>query len=234
MGSKPSARRQARSARRCTGGGNPYEWRDEFVGGQVLVGIKPHRDAGSLTTLRLTCWQATDHGSSRSQHPSPTTHRHVFRQRDFRGHGKSQFHNRAFGQRGLGVKENSTSAQVLNKSRHSPSVEVNRQWLVHLETLRPAAFHTIGTCHGSSSSFPDLLSRRPIVNSIADRSAREVASRSPARPVEIRLESKHSEARGSTPFCLSSPRTHRENLELVKIRRERLLSNWSSLCRSLP
>jgi hypothetical protein len=75
-----------------------------------------------------------------AQHPPTTPNRHVFPQSDFRGHGKSQFHHRPFRERRLGVKENSTAAQVLSKPGHRPSLEVNRQREVQFETLRASAF----------------------------------------------------------------------------------------------
>jgi len=104
---------------------------DGLVGGQVLIGIELHGDPGSLTSLGMT---------GGAQHPPTTPNRHVFPQSDFRGHGKSQFHDRPFRERRLGVKENSTAAQVLSKSGHSPSLEVNRQRQVQFETLRAPAF----------------------------------------------------------------------------------------------
>jgi hypothetical protein len=82
-------------------------------------------------------------GRGGSQHPSTTSNGHAFRQGDFGGHGKSQFHNRSFRECRLGVKENSAATQVLSKSRHSPSLEMNRQWQVHFETLRASSFQMI-------------------------------------------------------------------------------------------
>jgi hypothetical protein len=81
-----------------------------------------------------------------AQYPPTAPNWHVFRQGDFGGHGESQFHDRPFRERRLGVKENSTATQVLRKSGHSPFIEVNRQRQVHFETLRASAFKTIGIC----------------------------------------------------------------------------------------
>jgi hypothetical protein len=96
-----------------------------------------HGDPVSLTHVRMAVL-----GRGGPQDPSTTPNRHVFPQRDFRGHGKSQFHDRPFRERGLGVKENSTASQILSKSGHRPSIEMNRQWQVHFETLRASSFQT--------------------------------------------------------------------------------------------
>jgi hypothetical protein len=104
---------------------------DGLVGAQVLIGIELHGDPGSLTSLGIT---------GGAQHPPTTPNRHVFPQSDFRGHGKSQFHHRTFRERRLGIKENSTAAQVLSKSGYSSSIEVNRQREVQFETLRTSPF----------------------------------------------------------------------------------------------
>jgi hypothetical protein len=103
-------------------------------------------------------------GSRGAQNPPTAPNRHVFSQSDFGRHGESQFHDRAFWERRLGVKENSTATQVLSKSGHSPSIEVNRQRQVHFETLRASAFktmfQTIRICaHLPPSSFPRSSSR---------------------------------------------------------------------------
>jgi hypothetical protein len=79
-------------------------------------------------------------GRGSAQHPSTTPNGHVVSQSNFRGHGKSQFHDRAFRESRLGVKENSTASQVLSKSGHRPSIEVNRQRQVHFKTLRASSF----------------------------------------------------------------------------------------------
>jgi len=81
-------------------------------------------------------------GSRGSQNPPTTPNRHVFPQSDFRGHGKTQFHDRAFRERRLGIKENSTASQILSKSGHCPSFKVNRQRQMHFETLRASSFQT--------------------------------------------------------------------------------------------
>ena len=130
------------------------------------------------------------------QHPSPASHRHTLCQTDFGGHGKSQFHNRPFRQRALRVKEYAPAAQVLNVTGHSPSFEANGQWRVHGKALRgPAlttAFQVIGIgAHGSRLSPPiPYCANRRNANSIAEKTGREVPRRLPARPVEIRLQSK--------------------------------------------
>jgi len=101
-------------------------------------------------------------GSRGAQHPPTTPDRHAFPQGDLGWHGKGQFHDRPFRQHGIGIKENSTPAQVLSKSGHSPSIEVNRQRQVHFETLRASPFQTtfqtmfqtIRIC-AHRSSFPD-------------------------------------------------------------------------------
>jgi hypothetical protein len=77
---------------------------------------------------------------------------------------------------------------------------MNCQWQVHFETLRPSAFQAIGDCR-LGHFFPESISADPFLpinfrrstnlNSIADRTAREVARRLPRRPVEISTESKH-------------------------------------------
>jgi hypothetical protein len=82
-------------------------------------------------------------GRGGAQHPPATSNWHVFPQSDFRWHGEGQFHDRPFRERRLGVKENSTASQVLSKSRHSPSLEVNRQRKVHFETLRAPSLKTM-------------------------------------------------------------------------------------------
>jgi len=129
-------------------GGNSHELGDGFVGGQVLVGIELCGDAVSLAG-----W-----ASRGTQHPSTTSNRDVFRQGDFRWHGKSQLDDRSLGERCLSIKENSTTTQILNKSGYSPSIEVNRQWLVHFETLRTPALQTIRIrAHGSSFSISGQL-----------------------------------------------------------------------------
>ena len=141
----------------ATGGRNSHEWNEGLIGGQVLVGIELHGDPASLTGL----------GSGGAQHPPATSNRHVFRQRDFRWHGKSQFHDRPFRERRLDVKENSAATQRLGKSGHSPSLEVNRQRQVHFETLRASSFYTtfkaIRICaHRSSLPDPALSDRRTL------------------------------------------------------------------------
>jgi hypothetical protein len=119
-------------------------------------------------------------GSRGAQHPSTTPNRHVLRQSDFGGHGKSQFHDCRFRKRRLGVKENSTATQVLSKSGHGPSLEVNRQGQLHFETLRASPFqtmfNTIRICaHRPSLPDPVLESvHLKLFNSIADRTGREV------------------------------------------------------------
>ncbi len=82
-------------------------------------------------------------GRGGAQNPAATPNRHVFPQSDFGGHGKSQFHDRAFRERRLGVKENSTASQILSKSGYCPSIEVKRQRQVHFETLRASSFQTM-------------------------------------------------------------------------------------------
>jgi hypothetical protein len=96
-----------------------------------------HGDPVSLTHERMI-----NRGRGSPQHPPTAPNRHVFSQRDFGRHGKSQFHDRPFRERGLGVKENSTASQILSKSGHRPSIEMNRQWQVHFETLRASSFQT--------------------------------------------------------------------------------------------
>jgi hypothetical protein len=134
-------------------------------------------------------------GSRSPQDASTTANRHVFPQSYFGGHGERQFHNRSLGKRRLREKKHSAAAQVLNKSGHRASLEMNRQRLMDFKALRRSPFYTspfytriktIGICaHGHPS-----LSRLAVdLNSIADRPAREVASRLPAQPVEIRTES---------------------------------------------
>jgi hypothetical protein len=80
-------------------------------------------------------------------------------------------------ERRLGVKENSTPTQVLNKSRHRPSLEVNRQRQMHFETLRASSFQTmfqtIIIC-AHHSPFPDPSLGSANINSIADRTRGEV------------------------------------------------------------
>jgi hypothetical protein len=82
-------------------------------------------------------------GRGGPQNPSTTPHRHVFPQSDFGRHGERQFHDRAFRERRLGVKENSTATQILSKSGRSPFPEVNRQRQIHFETLRASSFQTM-------------------------------------------------------------------------------------------
>ncbi len=150
---KVSGQNRAGSCPGGTGSRNSHELSDGLIGGQVLVGIELHRVPVSLAGL------GNDRGA---QHPPTTPHRHAFRQRDFRWHGKSQFHDRPFGERRLGVKENSTTTQRLRKTRHSPSLEMNRQRQVHFETLRAASFYTMfktmRVC-AHPSSFPIQLFR---------------------------------------------------------------------------
>jgi hypothetical protein len=126
-----------------------------------------HGDPAPLTGL----------GGRRAQHPPPAPNRHVFPQSDLGGHGKAQFHDRALRERRLGVKENSTPTQVLNKSRHRPSLEVNRQRQMHFETLRASSFQTmfqtIIIC-AHHSPFPDPSLGSANINSIADRTRGEV------------------------------------------------------------
>jgi len=158
--------RCARSCRR-----NAHE--NLLVGRQILVGIESHGDSSSLSCLRMPCLrmirlrliclrmtrlETISRRSRGPQHPPTAAHRHTFRQSDFGGHGKSQFHDRSFGKRRLGVKKYSTAAQVLDKSGYSASLEMNRQCrrLMHLETLRRSPFQTIfktiGICaHGHPS-----------------------------------------------------------------------------------
>jgi hypothetical protein len=112
-----------------------------------------HGDPASLTHMGMDVL-----GSRGAQNPPTTPNRHVFCQSDFGRHGKSQFHDRAFRERRLGVKENSTPTQVLSKAGHGPSIEVNRQRQVHFETLRASSFKTmfktIRIC-AHRPSFPD-------------------------------------------------------------------------------
>jgi len=82
-------------------------------------------------------------GRGSAQDSATTPNRHVFSQSDFGRHRESQFHDRAFRERRLGVKENSAASQILSKSGHRPSIEVNRQRQVHFETLRAPAFQTM-------------------------------------------------------------------------------------------
>jgi hypothetical protein len=127
-------------------------------------------------------------GRGSAQHPPTAPNRHVFPQGDFGGHGKSQFHDRPFRERRLGVKENSPASQVLSESVHRPSLEVNRQRQVHFETLRAPSLKTmfqtmlktISIC-AHRPSLPDpvpgsvISDRCPVhPNSIADRTRREV------------------------------------------------------------
>src|SRR5271163_2326590 len=122
-------------ARSCSGGAcarNPHEVSARLVGGQVLVGIELHGDSASLivlgtTVLRMPVLAMNGLRSPGAQHPSTTPNRHAFPQGDFGGHGESQLHHRTFGKRRLGVEKYSTATQVLSKSVHSPSIEVNGQ-----------------------------------------------------------------------------------------------------------
>src|SRR5260370_24982668 len=95
-----------------------------------MVGMEVDGNSVSLTRLEMTGL-----GSRGAQHPPATPNRHAFPQGDLGWHGKSQFHDRPFRQHGIGVKENSTPAQVLSKSGHSPFIKVNRQRQGHFETL---------------------------------------------------------------------------------------------------
>ena len=117
-------------------------------------------------------------GRGSAQDSSTTPNRHVFPQSDFGRHGEGQFHDRAFRERRLGVKENSAASQILSKSGHSPSVEVNRQRQVHFETLRAPAFqtmfNTIGICVHRPSLPDPVRGSTAHLNSIADRTGREV------------------------------------------------------------
>ncbi len=128
----------AGSRSRSTRGRNSHEVSVRLVRGQVLVGIKLHRDPASLTHMRMIGL-----GRGSAQHPPTAPNRHVFPQGDFGGHGKSQFHDRPFRERRLGVKENSPASQVLSESVHRPSLEVNRQRQVHFETLRAPSLKTM-------------------------------------------------------------------------------------------
>src|SRR5258708_1004912 len=134
-----------------------------------------HGDSVSLAQLGMAVV-----GGGGSQYPSTAPNRHAFRQSDFGGHGKSQFHNRPCRKRRLGIKENSAAAQVLSKSGHSPSLEINRQWQIHFETLRASAFNimfkTIRICahHSYVHSCPIQISDHCTPNSIADRTGGEV------------------------------------------------------------
>jgi hypothetical protein len=150
-------------ARSCSGGGcarNPHEVSAGFVGGQVLVGIELHGDSAPLPVPGMTISR-----NPGAQHPPTTPNRHVFPQGDFGGHGESQLHHRTFGKRRLGVKKYSTATQVLGKSVHSPSIEVNGQRQAHFETLRASPFQTmfrtIGICvhneHPSRQRSPGLV-----------------------------------------------------------------------------
>src|SRR5450759_1678558 len=172
---KASARSRAGTRSGGAGGRNSHELRDWLVGGQVLVGIELHGDSASLTGL----------GSQGAQHPPTAPNRHVFPQGDFRWHGKSQFHDRPFRERRLGVEENSTATQVLGKTGRSPSIEVNRQRQVHFETLRASAFKTIRIC-AHCSSFPDLALSDPWTLTLSRiEPAGKFQSRSRGRAVEI-------------------------------------------------
>jgi hypothetical protein len=150
-------------ARSCSGGGcarNPHEVSAGFVSGQVLVGIELHGDSAPLPVLGMAIPR-----NPGAQHPPTTPNRHAFPQGDLGGHGESQFHHCTFGKRRLGVKKYSTATQVLSKSVHSPSIEVNGQRQAHFETLRASPFQTmfrtIGICvhneHPSRQRSPGLV-----------------------------------------------------------------------------
>ena len=169
---RPSARVGAGSRSGRTRGRNSHEVCGWNARGQVLIGIELHGEPVSLIPVRTT-------GLGRSpQNPPTTPNRHVFPQGDFGGHCESQFHDRAFRKSRLRVKENSAASQILSKSGHSPSVEVNRQRQVHFETLRAPAFQTmfnaIRICVHRPSLPDPVRGSTAHLNSIADRTGREV------------------------------------------------------------
>ena len=173
----------AGSRSRGTRGRNSHEVSVRLVRGQVLVGLELHRDPAFLTHMRMIGL-----GSRGPQHPPTAPNGHVLSQSDFRWHGEGQFHHRPFRERRLGVKENSPASQVLSKSVHRPSFEVNCQRQVHFETLCAPSlkpmFQTMLNAiriYTHRPSLPDPVrgsvtsDRRPVhLNSIADRSPREV------------------------------------------------------------
>lgn len=163
------ARRRAGSRSVGTCGRNSHEMTDGLVRGQVFVGIELHREPATLTRL----------GSGGAQHPPAAPNRHVFGQGNLGRHGKSQFHDRSERECRLGVKENSTATQVLRKTVHSPSFEMNRQRHLHFKTLRASAFNATGIC-AHSYILPRSGSLESVdLNSIANRTRAEVPSRGP-------------------------------------------------------
>ena len=120
-----SARKWARSASGGTRGRDAHELGDGFVGRQVLIGSELHGYSASLTSLRRRG----------AYYPSSTANRHALCQGDFRWHGEGQFHNRPFRERRLGVKENSTAADVLRETVKAPFLKLDSQRQVYFKTL---------------------------------------------------------------------------------------------------
>jgi hypothetical protein len=130
-----SAGRRTGSCSGGTGSRNSHELKDRLVGGQVLIGIESYRDSVSLTCrrmtrrrlarLRMTRLEPLGRGSRCAQNSTPTANRHAFREGYFGGHGERQFDHCSFRERRLGVKEYPAAAQILNKSRHGASFEMD-------------------------------------------------------------------------------------------------------------